>query len=164
MGKRITLLGMMILSVLLIVVIGREKALTVVFGPIEQGPIDFSNLVLGPKPNQFLVCPAEYCTAKPHLVSPVFALSADALRQRWMTMIETLPRIEKGAFDDQTLQYDFVQRSALMRYPDSITVRFIALNDAAATLAIYSRSHYGHSDLGVNEDRVRAWLLALEKP
>jgi len=59
------------------------------------------------------------------------------------------------------MQYDYIQRTALMRYPDSITVRFIALGSNRSTLGIYSRSHYGKSDLGVNEARIRAWLLAL---
>jgi|GEM_PF-567648 len=31
-----------------------------------------------------------------------------------------------------------------------------------STIAIYSRSRFGHGDLGVNEARVRAWLNALE--
>jgi uncharacterized protein (DUF1499 family) len=59
------------------------------------------------------------------------------------------------------MQYDYIQRTELMRYPDSITVRFIPLADGQSTLAIYSRSHYGRSDFGVNQARIRAWLAAL---
>jgi uncharacterized protein (DUF1499 family) len=50
-----------------------------------------------------------------------------------------------------------------MDFPDSITVRFIPLTPDSATLAIYSRSHYGRNDFGVNEARIRAWLTALER-
>ena len=159
------LLGLFVLLALLVVVMGREKSLEVVFGPIDVRPVDFPNLALSSKPNQFLVCPPGFCGAKPHMLSPAFAVSADDLRSRWMAMIASQPRIEMGeagAADDGVLQYDFIQRSELMRYPDSITVRFIALEGGSATLAIYSRSHYGRSDFGINEARIRAWLAALD--
>ena len=48
-----------------------------------------------------------------------------------------------------------------MRYPDSITVRFLPLEEGRSTLAIYSRSHYGRSDFGVNKERVDGWLASL---
>lgn len=163
MSKRIIILTLMALSVLLIAVVGRERALSIVFGPLEIRPLDFSSLILGPKPNQFLVCPRDYCSAKPHMISPTFSVSVDVLQQRWLAMLEKLPRIERGNIDVSIMQHEFIQRSAVMRYPDSITVRFISLESGHATLAIYSRSHYGHSDLGVNENRVRTWLAALEK-
>jgi len=147
----------------LIAIIGREQALKVVLGPIEVETINFRQLKLPPKPNRFLVCPPEYCAANFHMASPVFAVSNIELRQRWIKLMTTQPRIEPGAADDQVMQYDFVQRSALMRYPDSITVRFIPLEKERSTLAIYSRSHYGYSDFGINEARIRAWLEKLER-
>ena len=61
------------------------------------------------------------------------------------------------------LQYDFLQHSRIMRFHDSITVRFIPLRDTNSTLAIYSRSHYGYSDWNVNRKRVEAWLAALQR-
>ena len=51
----------------------------------------------------------------------------------------------------------YVQRSATMSFPDTINVRFIALSDSTSTLAIYSRSQLGHSDIGVNLARIRLW-------
>lgn len=162
MGKSIIIISMIAVSALLGVVVGRERALTLVFGPLEIKEIDFASLVLGPKPNQFLVCPVDYCSAKPHMLSPVFPISANDLQQRWMALMKTQARVEAGAVDVEAMQYDFIQRSALMRYPDSITVRFIALEDDRASLVIYSRSHYGKSDLGVNESRIRAWISDLE--
>ena len=84
------------------------------------------------------------------------------MRQRWNALIKTQPRIEIGKADDNEMQYDYIQRSSLMRYPDSITVKFIDLDNDSSTLAIYSRSHYGRSDFGVNEARIQVWLAALE--
>jgi len=97
-------------------------------------------------------------------LSPTFAGPADALQRRWMKMLAAQPRIEHGAADEAALQYDYIQRSGLMNFPDSITVRFIPLTPDSSSLAIYSRSHYGRSDFGVNESRIRAWLGALERP
>jgi uncharacterized protein (DUF1499 family) len=155
------LAALVILLALVFVAFGPEKSLVVAFGPVEEISVDFKVLELSAKPNQFLVCPEDYCQAKPNMISPVFAVSALALKDRWMTMLADQPRITAGSGDDDTLQYNFVQRSALMRFPDSITVRFIALDDSQSTLAIYSRSHYGRRDFGVNKARVQAWLAAL---
>jgi uncharacterized protein (DUF1499 family) len=155
------LLALLILMALLVAVMGREKSLEVVFGAIEIRAVNFSSLMLTAKPNQFLVCPAGFCGAKPHMISPTFAHPVDVLRQRWAVMLAAQPRIEAGAADDGAMQYDYIQRTELMRYPDSITVRFIPLADGQSTLAIYSRSHYGRSDFGVNQARIRAWLAAL---
>jgi uncharacterized protein (DUF1499 family) len=152
-----------ILTVVLVVSAGRERVLTAVLGPIEIKAIDFKQLVPGSKPNQFLVCPVGYCLAKPQLISPVFAISSTLLRQRWRRLMQAQPGIQPGAADEASMQYDFIQRSALMRFPDSITVQFISLSANSSTLAIYSRSQYGYSDFGVNEARILAWLAALER-
>lgn len=155
------LTAIIVIVVLVVVVAGRERALTTVFGPIEIKPVNFTSLELTPKPNQFLVCPVGFCSAKPHMESPSYEISAEALKQRWVDVLKTQSKIEQGASDELTMQYDYVQRTPLMHFPDSITVNFIALNDNKSTLAIYSRSHYGKSDLGANEKRIRAWLAAL---
>ena len=158
------LLALLCLLALLAAVMGREKSLEVVLGAIEVQPVDFPTLALSPKPNQFLVCPPGYCRAKPHLLSPAFAASVEELRQRWIKILSAQPRIEAGAVDEGGMQYDFIQRTEWMRYPDSITVRFIPVTADSATLAIYSRSHYGGNDFGVNEARIRAWLDLLGRP
>ena len=63
------------------------------------------------------------------------------------------------AEDAAALQYDYVQRSALWRFPDLVTVRFIAVSPETSTVAVFSRAIYG--DLGVNRKRVTAWLRLL---
>jgi len=78
MSKSMIVIAMMALSLLLIAFVGRDRALTMVFGPIEIKPFDFSSLIPGPKPNQFLVCPADYCAVNPQMISPTFTVTADA--------------------------------------------------------------------------------------
>ena len=124
--------------------------------------MNFQTLVLTSwKRNQYLVTPDDYCSARAHMDSPTFDLSVEELRERWMTMIASQPRVETRKADDAAMQYEFIQRTKLMRFPDIITVRFIPLEQRRSTLAVYSRSRYGRRDFGVNKDRVLAWLEAL---
>ena len=124
--------------------------------------MDFQTLELTSwKRNQYLVSPNNYCGARAHLASPTYDLSVEELRERWMTMIASQPRIKTGKADEEAMQYELIQRTKIMRFPDIITVRFIPLEQRRSTLAVYSRSRYGRRDFGVNEDRVRTWLGAL---
>jgi hypothetical protein len=146
-----------------VLAVGRERSLEVVFGPIEQPEIDFATLVRKPTPNQYLMCPPGACAAETEAESPVFDLPARELEALWLAMVVRQPRTVQTAHYQGLRQYDFVQRSELMRYPDTITVRFIPLDDGRATLAIYSRAHYGRKDFGVNRARIEAWLAELAK-
>ena len=124
--------------------------------------MDFQKLVLTSwKRNQYLVSPNNYCSARAHMASPTYDLSVEELRERWMTMIASQPRIETRKAGKEAMQYEYIQRTKIMRFPDIITVRFIPLEQRRSTLAVYSRSRYGRRDFGVNKDRVRAWLEAL---
>jgi len=157
--------GLALISVVLagLFAFDREASLEVVFGPMKNDPIDFATLTLSDKPNQYLLCPPDFCSAPPMGDSPEFALSAEDLKQRWDGVIAQAPRIELIRSDEAEMQYDYVQRSALMAYPDTITVKFISVGEGRSTLAIYSRSHYGYSDMGVNEARGLAWLAGLSE-
>jgi len=142
--------------------VGKKQALAQLLGAVRREPVDFSTLRLKPSPNQFLVCPPGYCAAEAHLASPEFDMSAAELRNRWVERIETLPRVERIAGDDASEQYDFEQTTPLLGFPDTITVRFIDLGDGRSTFAVYSRSHYGYSDMGANRKRIGQWLANLE--
>lgn len=156
-----TLAGIVIVTAVALVIVGREQSLEMIFGPIDQSAVDFATVDTAGRQNTYLVCPPDLCGQAPDRESPVFALSAIELRNLWFEMIGNQPRIDWIASDEEILQYDFVQRTRLMRFPDSITVRFLALQEGRSTLAIYSRSHYGRSDFGVNQERIEAWLDAL---
>ena len=159
----VLLLGGAIFSTLFVMVVGRDKVMEMVFGPMVIKAVDFSTLTLAPTPNQFLVCPENFCQVEPHFESPTFDVSAQELKRRWMDMISQQSNIEIGVADEALQQYDFIQRTDLVRYPDSITVRFLRVSSKSSSVAIYSRSHYGKSDFGVNEKRIRTWLDLLKK-
>ena len=76
-------------------------------------------------------------------------------------VIATEPRITLIESNDTTLTERYIQRSALLKFPDTIVVRYIEPPEGGTTLAIYSRSQLGHSDLGVNLARLKRWLRRL---
>lgn len=157
-------LGVVLIMLSITALLGREQMLAIFFGPVDLTAIDFRTLTRSQRPNQYLVCPRDLCTATPDAVSPVYDMPATRLRERWLSLMAQQPRLEQIAVSKDGWQYDFIQRSRLLRFPDTITVRFLPLGDKRSTLAIYSRSHYGRTDFGVNHKRVEAWLTALQQP
>jgi uncharacterized protein (DUF1499 family) len=149
-------------AVLLFTSLG-ERPLSALFSVGDFKPVDFSDITLTDKPNQFLMCPPRLCNADPHADSLVFDVSVDQLRERWREVVAIQPRVELLVEDEDGQQFDYVQRSARFRFPDIITVRFISVPPSKSTLAIYSRAVYGKSDFGMNRKRIEAWLKNLRE-
>jgi hypothetical protein len=116
-------------------------------------PVDFAALKFGDGPNQFLMCPPGLCGAGAHAESPIFEVPVDRLHARW----------EAVARDPGGRQFDYVHRSTRFRFPDIVTVRFIAVSPSRSTLAVYSRAIYGRRDFGVNRARIEFWLADLRE-
>lgn len=141
--------------------IGRERAWEMIFGPADLGPVRFETLRRSTRPNDALACPRELCEITPDVVAPVFAVDVARLRAAFTVAVAGEARIQRVAGADDDLAQRFVQRSDLMRYPDTVDVRFIELGDNRSTLAIYSRSQIGYRDMGVNRARVDRLIAAL---
>ena len=151
-----------VVAVLLFTPLG-DRPLTAFFPVGQVAQVDFTRLEPGASPNWYLVCPPDYCSAVPDAFSPVFGMPPGLLRQEWEVMLSTRPRVELLAESADGMQFDYVQRTARFRFPDIVTVRFLPIPPGQSTLAIYSRSIYGRSDLGANRARVDAWLSALRQ-
>ncbi|AHM05476.1 hypothetical protein roselon_03213 [Roseibacterium elongatum DSM 19469] len=54
----------------------------------------------------------------------------------------------------------YVARTALMGFPDAVSIRLVPDGDATR-VEIFSRSRYGQSDLGANRARVNRWIAPL---
>lgn len=106
--------------------------------------------------------------------APVFDVAPMELSAAFDRVVAAQPRIELLADDRDSTPagrgqpsgtVTWVQRSALFGFPDYISVQFLPAgggDGATSTVAVFSRSRLGQSDLGVNEKRVTAWLAALE--
>jgi uncharacterized protein (DUF1499 family) len=92
------------------------------------------------------------------MVAPVYGVSAAKLRNEILRVVIAEPRVSHTLSDEIEHYDDFVARSALLRFPDLISIQTIELAKNKATLALYSRSVYGRSDLGVNKRRSLMWL------
>jgi uncharacterized protein (DUF1499 family) len=132
-------------------------------GTMTSKRIDFETLKRPSSPNTFLLAPEGLCKqAKTDLVSSVYGVPAAKLRQEFLNIVIAQPRTSHALADEAVLYDDFVVRSALFRFPDLVAVKFLDLKGKRSTLALYSRSVYGRSDLGVNRRRSMDWIARLE--
>ena len=131
------------------------------FGDPDLGQVAFESLVRRTTPNDALACPPASCGVPVDLVSPVFEIPVNDLRAAFTAMMATEPRVTAVDSNDETLTDRYIQRSALLGFPDTIIVKFIELPDGASSLAMYSRSQFGRRDMGVNQARLERWLSAL---
>lgn len=111
-------------------------------------------------PNSYRVAPLS-ATATADDEAPVYRASVGELSAAFDAVALGDSRVEvlSGSADSGHVTY--VQRSALFAFPDYVSVRFLEADDGASTLAVFSRSRFGQSDLGVNKKRVSRWLEEL---
>ena len=145
------------------VLYGREESWELLFGSPDLGPVEFATLQKISRPNQVLLCPANVCkAATPDMMPPVYAVSVDKLRDAFHQIISQEAHAEQVAVDAAEQTERYIIRTNLMRFPDIVRVKFIALDNDTSTLAIYSQAQIGYSDRGVNKARVQRWLNALD--
>lgn len=139
--------------------VGRDGIWPLLFGPGNREAVYPTAFVPPRSPNWWLVCPSGRCAAA-SAESPVFAIPADRLRAEVeRTLVRDGARIDGG--DDRRIAAEV--RTPLLRFPDLVSVEILPLDGNRSTLAILSRSVYGHSDLGTNRRRVAAWLDTLRR-
>lgn len=141
---------------------GPERIWTM-FGPADLGPVTFETLERRTSPNDALACPTGFCSADTDIFPPVYSVDVPTLRKALNRALKTERRLTRVDINDQPPTDRFVQRSDTLRFPDTIIVRYIALPGDRSTVAIYSRSQLGHSDLGVNQARIERWLEKLSR-
>jgi uncharacterized protein (DUF1499 family) len=113
-----------------------------------------------PEPS-FLACPPGYCRPAEAMASPIFPMSRVHLREAWRRMIAAEPGVVEVAGDVLHWRSVYIAHTAVLGFPDIVTVEFVALGSERSTIAIYSRSRYGRSDFGMNRRRIERWLSKL---
>jgi hypothetical protein len=94
--------------------------------------------------------------------APSYATSAVDLARSIEAFFLAQPSTSILAGSADHLWSTYVQRSRLFGFPDYISLRVVELDDGGSGIAVWSRSRYGHSDLGVNRGRVEKLLAALQ--
>lgn len=113
--------------------------------------------------NAALACPLGYCAVAEAIPSPIFAVSALRLAQAFSDAIASEPRVVWVDEDAERHPTAVIQHSFLLRFPDVITIEYVALGPDRSSLAIYSRARYGRGDFGVNRRRLLRWLARLQE-
>jgi hypothetical protein len=122
-------------------------------------PMDMTKIERPSTPNTFLAGPAGM-TPTPDLVTEEQTQPAATLYEHARALFASQPRTYVAAEYPDLLQVHYVVRSALLNYPDLVTVQVNAVGAGHSALVIWSRSVYGRSDFGVNRARTEAWLAA----
>jgi uncharacterized protein (DUF1499 family) len=124
-------------------------------------PMDTAQIVRPSSPNTAIAAPAGF-TPPPDVVTPSYPVAADRLFALVQQVAADQPQTFQAALFTDRLQAHYVARSAVFNFPDLIMVQVSTATPNSSTLIVYSRSVYGHSDLGVNRKRVETWLAALQ--
>lgn len=151
--------GILVLITLLVLL-----RLTPLWDKILSAPtyqaVDFNNLKTTRNPNWYLVCPPQFCSnAAVHREAPVFEKSVSDLAAQLKELIKAEGNLNIRS--ENVTTFDVKIRTAVMRWPDLVSIEFIEAEDGGSTLAIFSRSIYGRKDFGANRKRVNKWLSAL---
>jgi len=141
------------------------KALSLIFSSGAKGlgepqPLDLPHLVLPPSPNTCLAAPPGAPGPAPHRILPPYPVPAPRLWAAVQTVAAAQPRTSLIAAWPERLEAQWVERSAIMNFPDIIAVLLLPAGDATG-LVLYSRSLLGWSDLGVNARRIDRWIAAI---
>jgi uncharacterized protein (DUF1499 family) len=106
-------------------------------------------------PNSYRVGPDG--TTERDAAAPIFPISSADLAVKFDAIARGAGSdVVGGSAAEGSVTY--VQTSRFLGFPDYVSVKFIEIDATSSTLAIFSRSRLGKSDLGVNKKRVEAWL------
>ena len=156
-------IGLMVLAtvvVLAFVLLGPERVWRL-FGEPDLGTVSFEQLERRASPNDALACPEDICTASADIRAALYPVTARELRIAFDKVVAAEPRVTTVDADGTALTDRYVQRTGWLGFPDTIVVQFFDRPDGQSTLAIYSRSQLGESDLGANKVRIERWLSRL---
>ncbi len=120
-------------------------------------PINFDKVKLPNSPNYALVAPSGY-PVSPDFESLFYSMTKADLSKLIVGFIREAPRLKVLSEDWNSLEFSFIQRTLLLRFPDQIDIKFIEKSDSDSTYIMLSRSQYGYSDFGKNKSRVKDWI------
>ena len=92
--------------------------------------------------------------------APVLATTPETLMELFDAIAMAEPRITRLAGSVAEGHVTYVARTAIMSFPDYISVRALPA-EGGATLAVISRLRFGRSDMGVNRARLDRWMAEL---
>lgn len=101
-----------------------------------------------------------YALIKPDAAAN-YPQSADELLHTIVNIVKAMPRIKRLQYDRASYSIQFDQLSRLFRFVDTVQIAVIPTGPQQATVAMYSYSHSGYYDFGVNKRRLNYILKQL---
>ena len=143
--------GLFVLIALLYIVVGFERVWSAMAGKPSSEIIQVATIKNTAKPNQYLVCPNDFCDEKSDRISPVFDASVDRLQAVMAEIERNDANFSKVNSDDGDRRQKYIMRSPFWRFPNLISIEYIPLENDQSTIAIYAQAQLGQSDLGANK-------------
>ena len=149
---------------LVVTTYGWEKVWYSIHGPADLGAVEFNALPHSASRDQVLICPELVCDeGQNHQISPIYEIDALTLRTAFMKMLEQETSLERVDNGGDPLRLRYVQRSRLLRLPDTISVQFFNFDSgSASSLALFGRSQVEIPYLKENRRRAERWLLRMK--
>lgn len=131
-------------------------------GSVAPGDIpDPTALARTGKPNDALLCPPAACRAGADAAPPVYPVAPDRLLAAWRAVLRAQPRATVVAEDPARLLVLAQDRTPVLRFVDTVSIRVLPAPGGGSTFAAYGRSEVGYGDFGTNRRRLEAWAAAL---
>lgn len=143
--------------------IGMERVWEFTSGNPDLGPVNFKTLKKTREPNQYLLCPVDYCSETPDSISNSYDFTADKLFAEILFLIEEDSEFELLASDKIKRSIRALSRSSILKFPDTTSIQILKISNTQSALSIYARAQIGSSDLGVNKTRTDAMIKKLER-
>ncbi len=131
-------------------------------GDPKAGIEDLRKFTRPSSPNSYLICAKGLCAAAADEEGPVFALPPEKLLVAAVKVASQQANTSPADADPALGQLVFIQRTAVLQFPDIVRVQAIAMPGGKSALALYSHSLYGHYDFGANRRRAQAWMVAIK--
>ena len=149
---------------LVVTTYGWEKVWYSIHGPADLGAVEFNALPQASSRDQVLICPELICDDdQTYQISPIYETDAQTLRTAFIKMLEQEASLERVDNDSDPLRLRYVQRSRLLRRPDTISVQFFNFDSgSASSLALFGRSQVEIPYLNENRKRANRWLKRMK--
>jgi uncharacterized protein (DUF1499 family) len=126
-------------------------------GTIPQLGVNNGQLMPCPdKPN----CVSSQTTDNEHFIQPLhFSGTRSNAQERLLQVIKALPQTKIVVVEDNYIRVEFT--SNLLRFVDDAEFYFLPTINEKTTINVRSAARLGHSDFGVNRDRIEQIRIAL---
>lgn len=125
--------------------------------------IDLRSFERPTSPNSYLICPPGQCGAGSDEEGPVVDLSAEKVLVAALKVASLERNVAPQEADATIGQLMFIQRTAVLQFPDVVRIQAIQMPGGKIGIALYSHSIFGKYDFGANKTRAQRWMGAIKR-